>query len=55
MTVRVCDNYGMNFEMKSKNALTIIKSLLHGIKRNYVLVDYTHTIESDVDYVIWLQ
>ena len=55
MTVRVYDNIGMNFEMKSKNALAIIKSLLHGIKRNYVIIDYTHSVDCDVDYIVWLQ
>ena len=55
MTVRVYDNYGMNFEMKSKNALEIIKSLLHGIKRNYVIIDYTHSVECEVDYIFYLQ
>lgn len=55
MVVRVYDDRGLNFEMKSKNALTIIKSLLHAIKRNYVIIDYTHSVESDVDYVIYLQ
>lgn len=55
MTVRVCDKYGINFEMKSKNALTIIKSLLHGIERNYVVIDYTHSVDCDVDYIVYLQ
>lgn len=55
MVVRVYDDRGLNFEMKSKNALIIIKSLLHGIKRNYVVIDYTHSIDCDVDYIVYLQ
>lgn len=55
MTVRVYDNYGMNFEMKSKNALEIVQALLHGIKRNYVIIDYTHSGENRADYEIYLK
>lgn len=55
MIVRVYDDRGLNFEMKSKNALLIIKSLLHGIKRNYVIIDYTHSIESECDYIVYVQ
>lgn len=55
MVVRVYDDRGLNFEMKSKNALAIIKSLLHGIKQSYVVIDYTHSVDCDVDYIVYLQ
>ena len=55
MVVQVYDSRGLNFELKSKNALTIIKSLLNGIKRNYVLIDYRHSVDCDVDFIVYLQ
>ena len=55
MTVRVYDNYGLNCVIKSKNALEIIKSILHGVRRNYVVIDYTHADANRAcDYVVWL-
>lgn len=54
MLVKVYDNKGINFALKSSNALTIIKSLLHGIKTNYVVIDLTHADpeQKDADYVV---
>lgn len=55
MIVKVYDNTGLNFVMKSKNAITVVKSLLHSIKANYVVIDLTHADPEkgkDADYVV---
>ena len=55
MLVKVYDNRGLNFVMKSKNAIDIVKSLLHSIKANYVVIDLTHADPykgKDADYVV---
>ena len=54
MTVKVYDGRGLNFTIKSKNALFIVKSLLHSIKANYIVVDLTHANDrgNDADYEV---
>ena len=55
MLVKVYDSKGINFALKSKNALYIIKSLLHSIKENYVVIDLTHADPDkgkDADYIV---
>lgn len=55
MIVKVYDNSGLNFVMKSKNAIIVVKSLLHSIKANYIVVDLTHADTEkgkDADYVV---
>lgn len=55
MTVKVYDGRGLNFTIKSKNALFIVKSLLHSIKANYIVVDLTHAnhdMGNDADYEV---
>lgn len=55
MIVKVYDNKGINFTIKSRNAVEIVKSLLHSIKANYIVVDLTHADTEkgkDADYVV---
>lgn len=55
MLVKVYDNKGINFALKSRNAVEIVKSLLHSIKANYVVIDLTHADPDkgkDADYVV---
>lgn len=54
MLVKVYDSKGINFALKSKNAVEIVKSLLHSIKANYVVIDLTHADPNnkDADYVV---
>ena len=55
MIVKVYDSKGINFSLKSKNAVEIVKSLLHSIKANYVVIDLTHADPDkgkDADYVV---
>ena len=55
MLVKVYDGSGLNFTMKSRNAIDIVKSLLHSIKANYVVIDLTHADPDkgkDADYVV---
>lgn len=41
VTVAVYDSDGLNFVIKGANALEITKSIFHGLRINYVVVDYT--------------
>ena len=51
VTVAVYDSDGLNFVIKGVNAVEIVKSILHGLRVNYVLVDFRHaSIEQCVDY-----
>lgn len=55
MLIKVYDNRGLNFTMKSRNAIDIVKSLLHSIKANYVVIDLTHADPDkgkDADFVV---
>ncbi len=55
MIVKVYDSTGLNFTMKSRNAIEIVKSLLHSIRANYVVIDLTHADPDkgkDADYVV---
>lgn len=55
MLVKVYDERGINFVLKSRNALEIVKSLLHSIKLNYIVVDLTHAETDkgkDADYIV---
>ena len=55
MTVKVYDNGGLNFTIKSRNALTIVESLLHSIKRNYVVIDFRHSANDHTcDFIVLL-
>lgn len=51
MVVEVYDDKGLNFTMKSRNAIGIVTSLLHSIKANYVVIDWTHSNPEDKDEV----
>lgn len=42
VTVAVYDGDGLNFVIKGVNAVETVKSILHGLRINYVLVDYRH-------------
>lgn len=42
VTVGVYDSDGLNFVIKGVNAVEIVKSILHGLRVNYVIVDFQH-------------
>ena len=57
MVVQVYDGKGLNFTIKSKNALEIVTSLLHSIKAYYFVIDLTHSDRdkgNDVDYQVFI-
>lgn len=57
MVVQVYDGDGLNFTIKSKNALEIVKSLLHSIKIDYFVIDLTHANRdkgNKVDYQVFI-
>ncbi len=42
VTVTINDAHGLNCTVVSENALEVCKSILHSIRKNYVLIDLTH-------------
>lgn len=42
VTVSINDANGLNCTVVSENALEVCKSLLHSIRKNYVVIDLTH-------------
>lgn len=53
MTVKVYDSEGLNFEMKNSRALDIVKSILHNVSINYIVIDLTHAIDEYIaDYIV---
>lgn len=57
MLVQVYDGKGLNFTIKSKNALEIVKSLLHSIKVDYIVIDMTHATSDSrngIDYQVFI-
>lgn len=57
MLVQVYDGKGLNFTIKSKNALEIVKSLLHSIKADYIVIDMTHAnrdTHNGIDYQVFI-
>lgn len=43
ITVVILDDGGFNCAVTSVNALEVVKSLLHSIKRNYIVVDLEYS------------
>lgn len=57
MIVKVYDGRGLNFTIKSRNALEIVESLLHSIKSFYTVIDLTHADPEkgkDADYIVMI-
>lgn len=55
MLVKVYDRKGLNFTIKSRNAIDVVKLLLHSINANYVVIDLMHAYpdkDEDADYVV---
>lgn len=42
-TVIVYDRHGVNFVITCKNAVVIVKSMLHSVKINYTLIDMRYS------------
>lgn len=53
MTVKVYDSEGLNFTMKNKRAIEIVKHILHSAGINYIVIDTTHAVNEYIaDYIV---